>query len=117
VIKPPDPRSLCEDLLKRSSCSVRVAAVLVDGRGAYVSWGWNSVGSGFGKHAEVHCLERANKSRAEFAVLYVASERARNSKTINSKPCPSCQKFIKSFGVRSVWWRDVGDVWKVEHYL
>jgi deoxycytidylate deaminase len=114
MIKPPDPRALCEDLLKRSSCSVRVASVLVDGRGSYVSWGWNSVGSGFGLHAEVHCLNRANRLRAgHFSTLYVASERARNSKTINSKPCQKCQDYIHSFGVERVWWRDADGEWKL----
>jgi pyrimidine deaminase RibD-like protein len=110
MIKPRDPRELVIDLLPRSICSVQVAAVLADSFGIF-SWGWNSVGSGTGEHAEAAAVRRANKRRLEGATLYVASRRKRNSKTINSKPCDECSLIIRSWNLKVVY-RDADGTWR-----
>lgn len=105
MIKPRDPMELAIDLLPRSICSVQVAAVISDDTGIF-SWGWNSVGNGFGEHAEAAAIRRANKKRIRGATIYVASQRARNEKVICSKPCPDCQGKINNWGLKVVY-RDV----------
>jgi deoxycytidylate deaminase len=87
--KPPDPRELAEEILKRSICNVQVGAVIADSHGIF-AWGWNSVGSGMGIHAEIHALSRANRKRLPGATIYVAAQRARNQKIVTAKPCPEC---------------------------
>ena len=109
MIKPSDPRVLAVDLLPRSICSVQVAAVISDGAGIF-SWGWNSVGDGWGIHAEAHAIRRANKRRLRGSTIYVASQRMRNEKTIRSKPCDDCQALIDKWGL-SVLYRDPNDTW------
>lgn len=85
-----------ENLLKRSTCSVRVAALLVDKDGSLLANGWNHAGpDGFGEHAEAHCLRRANRRRLEGATLYVAATRSRNGKPVLAKPCPKCEKLVR----------------------
>lgn len=110
MIKPNDPRVLAVDLLPRSICAVQVAAVLADGHGIF-SWGWNSMGTGYGEHAEAAAVRRANKRRLEGATIYVASVRNRNQKVIPSKPCPDCQRLIDKWGLKVVW-RDGNGDWK-----
>ncbi len=108
--KPPDPKELAEEILKRSICTVQVGAVLADGSGIF-SWGWNHAGpEGMGMHAEAHCLRRANKARLNGATLYVASRRHRNHKVITSQPCLECQALLK--GLTRVLWRDADGRWK-----
>lgn len=102
MIKPDDPRKLAEALLKRSTCSVRVAAVIADKNGIF-SWGWNNVGQGYGQHAEAHAITRANKKRLYGATIYVASERNRSGRTIISKPCFSCGLSIDTWYMKVVW--------------
>lgn len=105
------PQQLVLDLLPRSICSVQVAAVLADKRGIF-GWGWNSMGpTGYGEHAEVHCLKRSNRDRAKGAELFVASIRGRNGKFVMSKPCEKCQGWIEAYGVRRVWWRSGDGLW------
>lgn len=111
MMKPDDPRDLATNLLARSTCSVKVAAVVEDAGGHIISWGWNNVGKGFGQHAEAHALARANKHRVWYGTIYVASERARNSKTINSKPCEECQQLIDNWHL-TAWFRDADGKWK-----
>jgi pyrimidine deaminase RibD-like protein len=108
MIKPRDPRELAIDLLPRSICSVRVAAVLADGYGIFC-WGWNNPGEGFGQHAEAHAIMRANKRRLRWATIYVASERARNDKAIMSKPCVECQKLVSKWDLEVVYRNGKGE--------
>ncbi len=99
---------LASDILARSICSVQVGAAIEDKNGIF-SWGWNSEGSGFGLHAEVHAIRRANRTRLRGATIYVASMRRRNSKTVTSKPCPECQKLIDKWGLNVVWRNSDGE--------
>lgn len=111
MIKPNDPRELAIALLSRSICSIQVAAVIADSHGIF-SWGWNSVGSGHGEHAEAAAIRRANKKRLDGATIYVATRRARNKKIINSRPCESCQGIIDNWNLTAIY-RDSDNVWKV----
>lgn len=112
MIKPDDPRKLAEDILRRSICSIQVGAAIADNHGIF-SWGWNSVGSGFGQHAECHAIERASHSRLRGATIYVATLRNRNQKIITSKPCEDCQLLIDNFDMQIVW-RDKDGRWVYE---
>lgn len=113
MIKPSDPRKLAIDLLPRSICSVQVAAVIADDSGIF-SWGWNSVGSGLGEHAEAAAIRRAgNRDRLEYSTIYVASQRNRNDKTVLSKPCEDCMQRIKAAGIYLVYYRLANGRWEV----
>lgn len=103
MIKPSDPRQLAIDLLPRSICSVQVAAVLADAHGIF-AWGWNSVGSGLGEHAEAAAIRRASRKRLDGATIYITSKRRRNEKVITSAPCPECISRIKRAGIKTAWW-------------
>jgi deoxycytidylate deaminase len=111
MIKPDDPRELAVDLLDRSVCNVQVAAVIADNHGI-AGWGWNNVGSGFGTHAERHCISRTSRGRADGARIFVAARRNANGKTVTAKPCEKCQEAIESADISEVWYRDSDGVWK-----
>ena len=109
-IKKTSPADLAIDLLSRSICSVRVAAVLADKHGVF-GWGWNGVGSdGLGEHAEAHCLRRSNNKRLAKATMWVAAVRHRTGKPVTAKPCEQCQKAIRKVG--KVMYRDGDGIWK-----
>jgi deoxycytidylate deaminase len=109
VRKPKDPKDLAIALLRRSECSVQVAAVLADLWGIF-SWGWNSTGmDGFGEHAESHCLRRSNGRRLKGATLYIAAVRKKNGRVVTAKPCEACQGVIKKVG--RVCYRNGEGVW------
>ncbi len=110
MVKPSDPRQLAIDLLPRSICSVQVAAVLAHKDGVY-SWGWNSVGSGLGEHAEAAAIRRSKRGRIYAMTIYVASQRRRNGKTVNSKPCADCQKLLTKYMI-DAYYRDADGEWK-----
>jgi deoxycytidylate deaminase len=110
MILPNSPEQLALDIMKRSICSVQVGAALQDIDGRIISWGWNSVGDGFGEHAEAAAIRRANKRRIGYATLYVASQRKRNSKPILSKPCPDCQALLDKYLI-DVLYRDAREMW------
>lgn len=112
MIKPSNGAQLAIDILERSRCAVRVGAAIADGNGIF-SWGWNSVGSGYGLHAEAHAIARANKKRLKGALLYVASKRDRSGKAVTSKPCAECQKLIDKWQLR-VMWRENNEDWFYE---
>lgn len=112
MIKPSDPRQLAVDLLDRSICAVQVAAVISDNRGIF-AWGWNSSGpTGFGQHAECHCILRANRDRAVGATLYVAARRRRNGKPVLAMPCDDCARFITWAGIGKAVYRCQNGEWK-----
>lgn len=103
-----DPRELVLDLLPRSTCAVMVAAVIADNHGIF-SWGFNHSGfDGLGCHAEIEAIRRSNRKRLEGATIYVASVRRRNGKTINSRPCDSCDRVIKKWGLHIMFRNAVG---------
>lgn len=98
MTKPDDPRQLAIDLLNRSECAVQVAAVIADRHGIF-SWGWNSVGTGLGEHAEAAAIRRANKKRLSGATIYVAGRRKKSRNPVLSKPCEHCEAIIRAWGV------------------
>lgn len=116
MIKPSDPRQLAIDLIPRSICSVQVGAAVCDASGNIISWGWNSVGNGFGLHAEAHAIRRANQARLWYGAIYVASQRKRTGKAIISKPCPECRAIIDKWHLDVVW-RDRDGRWIYESGL
>lgn len=107
-VKSQDPRDLVLGLLTRSICAIQVAAILVDNHGAY-AWGWNSVGGGYGLHAEAHCLSRANKRRLSESIMYVAARRARNKKVLTARPCALCEPKVRRVG--KVIYRNAAGEW------
>jgi deoxycytidylate deaminase len=87
---------------------VQVAAVLADSWGIH-AWGWNSVGSGFGEHAEAHCIKRANRQRISQSTLYVAAKRKKNNKPVLAKPCRECERV--AIKCKKVVFRTKENVW------
>lgn len=108
------PRELAVDLLNRSSCNVKVAAVLSDSHGIF-AWGWNSSGAdGNGMHAEEHVFSRANRKRLVGAMLTVASIRTKTGKFIYSKPCTDrCLRLANKFNVAKIEYITQGGKWEV----
>lgn len=93
------PKEFVEKLLKRSNCSVQVAACLSDKRGIF-AWGWNHEGSsGFGEHAEIAALKKANPKRVSGSVCWVAARRKKSRNAVLAKPCAACWP-----AVRQCWW-------------
>src|SRR3990167_1726297 len=86
------PRLLAIDLMERSPCQVKMAAVLTDMDGRIFSWGWNSIGMhGFGLHAEQHAIQRANRNRLSGSTISVAGRR---KGWVYSYPCAACLKML-----------------------
>lgn len=112
MIKPSDPRQLAIDLMARSICSVQVAAVVADYYGIF-GWGWNSVGGGFGEHAEAAAIRRSSKKRLRNSTLYVASQRKRNGKMVYSLPCYECRCVIAKNHIGDVYYRDDNGHWRL----
>ena len=83
------PKDVVLRLLKRSRCRVQVAAVLSDSAGVH-AWGWNHEGAGFGEHAEIACLKRANHKRVAKSVMWVAARRKKSGNIATAKPCAAC---------------------------
>lgn len=102
------------DLLNRSSCKVKVAAVLSDKRGIF-AWGWNSSGQdGNGMHAEEHAFYRANRKRLHGATLTVASIRVGRGAFICSRPCATrCMKLANKFKIGHIEYITHGGSWQV----
>jgi hypothetical protein len=106
------PEDLAIDLLERSICAVKVAAVLCDAHGIF-AWGWNHVGYGYGMHAEMAAISRSNYSRLAYASIYVAALRTRTNSIVTARPCEECMPRIRKYRMR-VWWRDKDGVWRNE---
>lgn len=99
------PMDLAIDLIDRSSCNVRVAAVITDRTGRIFSWGWNHAGvDGLGECAEALAIRRANRNRLKGSTIYVAGMRVRNGKFVPSKPCQKCQKLLEAAGIKRVFY-------------
>jgi cytidine deaminase len=110
--KPLDGQVLASEILSRSSCSVQVGAAISDRWGIF-SWGWNSVGDGYGQCAERHAVHRANKKRLYGATIYVAGIRNRNQRFVPAKPCVLCRKVIQKWQLH-VMWRDNDGEWRMQ---
>lgn len=94
------PLALARALTARSTCAVKVAAVIYDRHGIF-SWGWNHMGpDGLGQHAEVHALRRANRTRLKSATIVVVGRR--RGKVVFSFPCATCLSYVKRHGLRHV---------------
>ena len=111
MIKTP-PQDLAVDLLRRSVCHVKVAAVIVDHKGKIFSWGWNHTGfDGFGEHAEAAAIRRANKDRLLGGMIYIAAERGRTARPVIAKPCPACEALLDHWGLFACY-RDKEGIWR-----
>lgn len=111
MLKGDDPRQLAVDLLPRSICTVQVGCALTDAGGSIIAWGWNGVGTGLGKCAERHAIERANRRRLFFGHIYVASQWRNRDKFAPAKPCKACKHIIDKYNLE-VHWRDKEGRWR-----
>lgn len=106
-----DPKQLAIDLLDRSICLVKVSAVIFDNHGIF-AWGWNSMGvTGFGTHAEVHAIERANKKRLKGASIAVAGKGYKSQRIISSRPCDKCRDRIMKVGINRIFIQNKAGIW------
>jgi tRNA(Arg) A34 adenosine deaminase TadA len=108
------PRELALALLQRSTCNVRVGAVLSDRKGIY-AWGWNFGESSMpfrrGTHAEEHAIRRANRKRLQGSTITVAGMR-RNGHFVYSKPCAEiCLPLCKKHGIEVIEFVDKSGTW------
>jgi hypothetical protein len=109
-----NPQELVVELLKRSTCSVQVAAVMEDDHGVH-AWGWNSSGpDGLGQHAEAHCLSRANPARVPTSTLYIAARRRKSGHAVVARPCETCAPL--AYKCHHICWRDKDGSWCWSHY-
>ena len=107
------PRLLAIDLMERSPCQVKMAAVLTDMNGRIFSWGWNSIGmDGFGLHAEQHAIQRANRNRLRGSTISVAGRR---KGWVLSYPCATCLDRIRASRVVRIEWLDKNGKWNHEN--
>jgi len=108
-LKSQDPTEVVIALLNRSICAVQVSALVVDSYGIF-AWGHNHAGfTGYGQHAEMHCLLRANRKRLVGSTMYVAAKRARNDKIVTARPCASCEPYVRV--CRNVIYRNAEGEW------
>lgn len=95
-----DRKQLAIDLCYRSSCSVKMAAIISDKVGI-ISWGWNHLGTGFGCHAEEHAISRANRKRLKGATITVVGIRKKNF--VYALPCQNkCMPLIIAAGISKI---------------
>ena len=104
------PKDFVVGLLKRSDCSVQVAACLSDKTGIH-AWGWNSAGMGFGEHAEIACLRRSNFKRVAKSVMWVAAKRRKSTSIVIARPCAACWSSAKQ--CRYIVYRRKGETWEI----
>jgi deoxycytidylate deaminase len=104
------PMLISSTILGRSICSVQVGACLVDSKGRVLEVGWNSVGMGYGEHAEEACLRRA-RNRKDGYMLYVAARRKKSGNVLTARPCLDCQGRLKKLG--RVMFRDGDSMWRM----
>src|SRR3990167_2784892 len=105
-----DPREFVVKLLKRSECNVQVAACLSDKKGIF-AWSINHAGSnGFGCHAEIACLQRANYRRVSGSVMWVAARRRKSKSIVTAKPCGACYPAVSRCCY--VMWRNKAGQWE-----
>lgn len=92
-------KELTKLIANRSSCNIKVGAVIFDQYGIF-SWGWNHSGSGNGECAEKHAIKRANKARLDNASIAIVA--IRRGKIICSIPCISCDELLRAYKIRKV---------------
>ena len=92
---------LTKYLAARSTCSVKVGAVIYDDDFRILSWGWNHSGSnGFGECAERYAIRRSNRKRLNGSTICIVS--IRRNKMITSLPCMKCAAAIKRAKIKFV---------------
>jgi len=100
------PEQLAIDLLPRSICNVRAAAVIVDKKGRIVSYGWNRshlTGSDVGGIcAEREAIRRSNRRRLRGATIYVAGQWRDSGNYVEARPCAICHALLVKHGIRKV---------------
>ena len=95
------PWELAGDLLYRSTCRVKMAAVIVDQQSRVFAWGWNHCGvSGLGMCAERHAIQRANPSRLRGSTIHVRGWNGVNESV--SLPCRKCYRQLVKAGVERI---------------
>lgn len=104
----------------------RMGSVIVSG-GRPIAWGTNRPSSGRLKdrnydnnqamHAELAAVLAADPESLKGAIVYVAGISYRKDADLwSSKCCNSCQKMLKSYGVRAVIYHDkdrIPHIWRV----
>lgn len=107
-LKGEDPKYIAVNILERSICAVQVGACIEDKTGI-LAVGWNSVGKGFGWHAEAHAVYRANRNRVKGSTIYIAAKRKRNGVNVIARPCDACMPYLVGM---NIWWRDKTGIWR-----
>ena len=108
--KPSNPIEIALAMVSRSTCNVRVGAVIWDSAGI-ISWGWNSAGpSGMGQCAEIHALLRANRSRLANSSIAIAGKR-KASTVVTSFPCEKCFARLQKYKLSTVYIEQKDSQW------
>ena len=102
---------LAEYVANRSTCHIRVGAILSDKYGVF-AWGHNHSGTGLGMCAERHAISRANKKRLTGSTLTIYSVRNRNGKRLPSFPCDKCWQWVVNFKIGKVVYQTIHEGWK-----
>lgn len=98
---------LASEVSARSVCKVKVGAVISDKTGVF-SIGWNHVGGGYGCHAEIHAIKRANKKRLPGSTIAVCGYYRRNNRPVNARPCANCMVLIRKYNISAIEYRSKG---------
>ena len=97
AVKAAEPWRKAWRTLAKSTCRVRMGAVVTDAAGAVVGTGWNHADPGTrGLHAEAHALART--PRGSGRTIYVRGWDGKNETP--SAPCPDCRALIARAGIR-----------------
>lgn len=112
------PKVLVFDLIPRSTCRVQMAAVIRDKYDAIFSWGWNhAVNKSDGPHgvcAEEHAVMRANRSRLRSATITIGGIYRKGGNFLpSSRPCDSCARLLKKFGISRIEYITKSGEWQV----
>jgi len=106
------PKLFVQAVLRRSIVNVQVGALIVDRKGRYIQWAWNSVGSGLGLHAEVHAISRSSRRRLKGSTILVAGRWKKSGNLVTAKPCPACMAVIKAVGLAKVIYQTKTGTWE-----
>ena len=100
-----EPWQLSLDLLHRSPCRVKMAAVIHDQDRRIFSWGWNHSGpDGRGLCAERHALQRANPRRLKGSTIVVRGWNGTNESV--SIPCKKCFHALLAAEIETIKFRN-----------
>ena len=95
------PWDLANDLIHRSSCRVKMAAVITDKDDRIFSWGWNHCGpDGMGMCAERFAIQRSNPKRLAGSTISIRGWNGVNKSV--SLPCKQCYDTLMIAGVEYI---------------